>query len=301
MPEEARRPSKPYDATLKHLVESRPVEWLAYLGLPLGTNVGVVDAELSSVTAAADKVLKVDGPAPYIAHLEFQSGVDAELDRRMLLYNVLLRSRHGLPVRTAVFLLHPRTATATVLGGLRDVSDSHCRLEFSYRISRVWEQPPESFLHGGLATLALACVAASSEELERIYNLIAAKLRTGASEADAREIWAATFIMSGLRHDLLLVQRLMKGAWNMSWEENSVTYQAILAEGQAKGKAEGEIAGRIREAKALLLRLGTRRFQTPSLAISDQIQHIDELPQLEALIERTIDASSWEDLLSVGK
>lgn len=296
MPEEAKRPARRFDATLKHLVESRPAEWLAYLGLPLGTSVGAVDADLSSVTAAADKVLRVDGPEAYIAHLEFQSGVDPELDRRMLLYNVLLRSRHGLPVRTAVFLLHPRTATATVLGGVRDVSDPHCRLEFSYRLLRVWEQPPESFLHGGLAMLALACVAARSEELEKIYNLIAAKLRAEASEADAREIWAATFIMSGLRHDLLLVERLMKGEWNMGWEENSVTYQAILAQGEAKG----QIAGRIREAKALLLRLGTRRFESPPMAISDQIQRIDDLPRLEALIERTIDASSWEELLSTN-
>lgn len=300
MPEEARRPAKPYDATLKHLVESRPAEWLGYLGLPLGTRIGAVDADLSSVTAAADKVLRVDGPDPYIAHLEFQSGIDTELDRRMLLYNVLLRSRHGLPVRTVAFLLHPRTASATVLGGVRDVGDPHCRLDFAYRIVRVWEQPPESFLHGGLATMALACVAASAEELEKTYNLIAAKLRAEASESDAREIWAATFIMSGLRHDLILVRRLMKGAWNMSWEENSVTYQAILAEGEAKGQAKGEIAGRIREAKALLLRLGTRRLRSPSVAISEQIQRIDDLPRLEALIERTMDTSSWEELLSLG-
>lgn len=291
MPTEGRRAPKAYDATLKHLVEARPADWLSYLGLPIGTQIGAVDADVSSVSAAADKVLRVDGPEPYIAHLEFQSGIDAELDRRMLLYNVLLRFRHGLPVRSVVFLLHPRTVTTAVLGAVKDLSDPHCRLDFSYRLVRVWEQPPDSFLHGGVATMALACPAASEAELPGIYERIATRLRAETSDADAREIWAATFIMSGLRHDLALVERLMRGAWNMSWEENSVTYQAILA--------EGETAGRVREARTLLLRLGTRRFGSPSTAVSTEMRNIADLARLEALIERTIDAASWEELLAL--
>lgn len=76
----------------------------------------------------------------------------------------------------------------------------------------------------------------------------------------------------------------------MSWEENSVTYRAILA--------EGETAGRVREAKTLLLRLGTRRFRSPSIAISTEIETIADLSRLETLIEHTIDAASWEELLT---
>lgn len=77
----------------------------------------------------------------------------------------------------------------------------------------------------------------------------------------------------------------------MSWEENSVTYQAILA--------EGETAGRVREARTLLLRLGTRRFGSPSTAVSTEMRNIADLARLEALIERTIDAASWEELLAL--
>jgi hypothetical protein len=62
MAQEGRRAPKVYDATLKHLVEARPADWLTYLGLATGTQVGAVDADVSSVSAAADKVLRVDGP-----------------------------------------------------------------------------------------------------------------------------------------------------------------------------------------------------------------------------------------------
>jgi predicted transposase YdaD len=74
----------------------------------------------------------------------------------------------------------------------------------------------------------------------------------------------------------------------------STTYQSILAEGEAKG----EIVGRVREAKALLLRVGTRRFGLPSTPVALEIESIADLSQLEALHEQLIDAPSWEQLLA---
>lgn len=293
MPDEGRRAPRGYDATLKHLVEARPAEWLTYLGLPTGTRIGAVDADVSSVSAAADKVLRVEGNEPYIAHLEFQSGLDADLDRRMLLYNVLLRSRHGLPVRSVVFLLHPRTVTKAVLGRVQDLEDPHCRLEFSYRLVRVWEQPPGSFLNGGLATLVLAAVSSATDsenELAVVYARIAARLRAEASDAEAREIWMATLIMSGLRHDLGVVERLMKGAWNMGWEENSVTYQAIIERGVTRG--------RLQEARAAVLVVGRKRLGEPDVSALTRLQAISDPARLEQLLERALTASSWSELLA---
>ena len=293
MADEGRRAPKPYDATLKHLVEARPADWLAFLGLPIGTKIEAVDADLSSVTAAADKVLRVDGPQAYVAHLEFQSGVDTDLDRRMLLYNVLLRSRHRLPVRSAVFMLHPRTVTTNVSGRVQDLSDPHCRLDFAYRLVRVWEQSPESFLGGGVATLALTTIASaglSEGDLAGIYERIASRLRMETSAAEAKEIWTATFIMSGLRHDLAVVERLMKGVWNMGWEEHSVTYQAIIERGVKKG--------RIAEAKTAVLLVGRERFGEPNEATLSLLNSIDDPARLEELLRQSVTASSWDELLA---
>ncbi|HSZ55955.1 MAG TPA: hypothetical protein VK797_09855, partial [Tepidisphaeraceae bacterium] len=97
--------AKRFDAAIKHLVEAHPADWLALAGLPIAGTIEVIDADLSSVSPAADKVIKVMAPEPYVAHLEFQSGAGAGFDGRMLLYNVLLRSRHKLPVRTVAVLL----------------------------------------------------------------------------------------------------------------------------------------------------------------------------------------------------
>src|SRR5205085_5556182 len=117
---------------------------------------------------------------PYVAHFEFQAGPDPDLDGRVLLYNVLLRRRHGLPVRSVVLLLHPKARTPHLAGGVRDVSDPDGRLEFTYRLIRVWEQPAELFLNGRLGTIPMTPVAlptASEEQLSGAFEQIAIRLQ----------------------------------------------------------------------------------------------------------------------------
>src|SRR5438552_2492912 len=99
--------AKQYDATNKQLVEKWPADFVALAGMPTGVTVTVVDADLSTFTTAADKVVRVEARDPYIAHFEAQSGPDQQMDRRVLVYNVLAGERHQLPVRSVVLLLRP--------------------------------------------------------------------------------------------------------------------------------------------------------------------------------------------------
>jgi hypothetical protein len=82
-----------YDITAKHLIEGGPRDWLTLAGLPVPADaaaVTAVDADLSTVASAPDKLIRVDDPSgPYLAHVEFQSGADVNFDRQVLVYNVL--------------------------------------------------------------------------------------------------------------------------------------------------------------------------------------------------------------------
>jgi hypothetical protein len=89
---------KPFDATLKELVSTYPQDWVAYLGLSASSAVEVIDADLSAVTAGADRVVRVLDPIPWLLHLELQASRDDGLILRVLKYNVLLQDRHGLTV-----------------------------------------------------------------------------------------------------------------------------------------------------------------------------------------------------------
>jgi predicted transposase YdaD len=65
--------AKKFDATLKSLLEDSPVDWLRLAGRPPAP-VAVMDADVSTVTAATDKVLRVTAKRPWVMHIDFQAG-----------------------------------------------------------------------------------------------------------------------------------------------------------------------------------------------------------------------------------
>ena len=75
---------KPYDSTLRHLIELEPAAWLELMGIPVPDpeQVQVIDSNLSIVSAEADKPVQVDGPEPFIVHSEFLSGRAMLIPRR---------------------------------------------------------------------------------------------------------------------------------------------------------------------------------------------------------------------------
>src|ERR1700693_207916 len=107
---------KPYDPTLKALVETEPDSWPALLGRPTGQT-QAIDADIATVSGAADKVLRVAAAVPYLLHLEFVAGHDvAALPRKLLVRNALLEDRHDQRVRSAVVLLHSQADSPQLTG-----------------------------------------------------------------------------------------------------------------------------------------------------------------------------------------
>ena len=72
--------------------------------------------------------------------------------------------------------------------------------------------------------------------------------------------------------------------------EESSTYQAILEEGAALGE--------VREARRLLVELGSDRLGAPDTHSVTAIQNLGDLGRLHSLIRRAHSATSWQDLLS---
>jgi len=292
--------AKRYDAAIKHLVEAHPADWLAFAGLPPATELKVIDADISTVGPAADKVIQVLAPEPYLAHLEFQSSSDGQLDHRMLLYNVLLRWRHKVPVRSVVVLLRPQAEGRGSSGIVTEVTEWDSLLEFRYRVIRLWKQPVESVLAGGLGTLPLAPISAvPQDKLPDVVDGMRKRFEQEVPPAEIADAWAATLIQMGLRYSLQLGRELLKGVRNM---KESVTYQAIIEEGEAlglaKGKAEGIAEGRINEARSLVLLLGKRRFGVPPEVVVEKLNSIQDLAVLESIAEQVVEVDGWDQLLS---
>src|SRR6266849_4179113 len=107
---------KPFDPTLKTLVELGPADWTVFAGQPAAPT-RVIDADIATVSGAADKVLRVAADPPYLLHLEFVAGHDAaKLPRKLHVRNGLLEDRHNLRVRSCAVLLRPKADSRQLTG-----------------------------------------------------------------------------------------------------------------------------------------------------------------------------------------
>ena len=281
--------AKPFDATMKELLESDPRAWLELLlGRELG-DVRILNVDLSTITTEADLVLLVAEVEPWLVHLEFQSSYDPTLPLRLQRYNILVNYRHRLPVQSMALLLCPDADGPAMTGLLQHkLPDGLIYHEFRYNVVRTWERPADEILAGGLATLPLAPLARVNEnELPTVIHAMQERLDREATKNQAETLWTATYILMGLKYSDELIDRLLEGVQNM---KESVTYQKILREGRAEGRAE--------EAKRILKRLGSKRFGKPEPHIEAAIDAIADLDRLEQLSDRVLEVTGWEELLA---
>jgi predicted transposase YdaD len=130
------------------------------------------------------------------------------------------------------------------------------------------------------------------QELPAVIAQMKQRLEATAPKRQQAELWSATYILMGLRYEQALIQTLLQGVGKM---KESVTYQAILEEGEAKGEAKG----RAEEARRILLLLG--RDQLGELSAKEQaaVDAVDDVNRLEELTVRLRHAASWQQLLAV--
>ena len=290
--------SKPFDATTKFLIDTAPADWLRLAGVTLepGAVVEPFDADLSTISADADRLIRVSNVSkPCLYHIELQASYDARFDERVFWYAALARYEYRLPVRSIAFLLR-KAADGPKLQGRIEDSDGIHRLQFEYALVRVWQQEAAALLQGGLATLPLAPLATKTpEEAAVVVQSVHTRLATQTDVEKARELSAATFILLGLNYGDDFISTLAQGVQKM---KESSTYQMILREGREQGRNEGHnegvLLGRLQEARDTLLFLGTRRFGEPDSTQRAKVESATSREQLEIWLLSLLDATDWD-------
>lgn len=152
---------------------------------------------------------------------------------------------------------------------------------------RVWELSPAQLLAGGVGTLPLAPISNVTEaELPGVIERLKQRLDVRQVREQAPRLWAATYVLMGLKYQQPFINQLLKGVEAM---EESSTYQFIVAKGKTEGARE--------EAKKLLLLFGEYRFGPPSKVVRAELESIQDLGRLDELGQRLVQVGSWQELL----
>lgn len=144
-------------------------------------------------------------------------------------------------------------------------------------------------LTGGVGLLPLAPLAdVQAERLGAVVRRMEDRLAAEGRPEQSADLWAATFLLMGLRYTEALAAQVIQGVQTM---KESVTYLAILREGGAQAL------------KKMLLLQGRIRFGQPDGNVRAAFDAISdrELPYLEKLSERLLEVSNWEELLATPR
>lgn len=263
------------------MFEADPAGWAAFLGVdsPVG-GLRVIDSDLSAVSLAADKVLRVEDDPPRLLHVEFQSDWDRWLPRRFLAYNAVLAEKHELPVATLVVLLAPPVRTVGLTGRYVSAPPFGPPTEFGYTVVRVWEVPADRLLVGPLALVPLAPVAANPAP-----GLLARAVRrvvTEAGPAATDGLLAAIGYLLQLRYGKMQAGELLRMAIDA---REDGPFWVFVQEGRAEGRRE------------LLLALGREKFGPPSPEQEAAVKATTDPARLDDLAKKLLRAATWDDLL----
>jgi hypothetical protein len=282
-----------FDVSAKELVWDNPAAWLERFAIGPRGPVEVIDSDITTLTAAADKVLKVGGPDPYLVDLEPHSYHDASLTRKLWFRQVALDYRHDLPVLTVLVLLCKEANSPGLTGTYeRQVPDGWLTNRYHYRVVRLWQENPEDYLSAEVGLVPLAPLTNVAEvDLPEVVRRMAGRINVE-PRPRAAKLWTATYLLMGVRYPDDVVNQLLEGIQTM---RESSTYQAILREGRQEGRQEGRVEGE----QKLLLRMGTKRFGKPNAATVAEIEAVRDIDRLENLGERILDPGirDWDELL----
>ena len=308
------------DEFCKQLVRSNPAamaEWLLGVSgvdgyassITPGFYWQLIDTELAAETQRADSVILHAGSATkpnQLLHLEFQSRPDRQMPEKMLEYWIRLWRLHGKPIHQVVLYLKKTNSPLVQVDELQVGETRH-----RYGVVRLWEQDPQPLLQNP-ALLPLATLARPTPEH---LALVADRVAAIKNPVLQKEIAGGCHLLAGLGFS----QELINAYFTMGILDDSVTYQAAVAEYTRRGRLEGEQRGRQQglkegerqgeerglqlghnqglqqEAQSLVLRLLPRRC--------GQLSHEQELAvralpleKLEALAEALLDFDGPEAL-----
>ena len=159
-------------------------------------------------------------------------------------------------------------------------------MRHEFQVIRLWEQPEEIFWRSpGLLPLA---VLSQTKDRRETLREVAQRIEQIEEHRQRSNIAASTAILAGLVLEKEIIGELLR----QEIMRESVIYQAIraegIAEGEAKGKQEGEVS--------LVLRILRKRFGQISQDLEKQIQGLS-IERLEDLGEALLDFTTEADLV----
>lgn len=233
-----------FDSICKFLVENFASDFATWLlGEPI-TLTKLSPSELSLEPIRADALILLHSEE-VVLHLEFQTQPKAEIPFRMIDYRLRVYRRFPQKRMRQVVIYLQQSNSELVQQTTFTLEDTFHR----FQVIRLWEQQTDNFFQSpGLLPFA---VLSQSDNRTETLRQVAQQISQINDQRTQSNIAASAFILAGLVLNKDTIQQLLR----RDLMEESVTYQALMNEGRAEGRALGIEEG-VRRVAINLLREG---------------------------------------------
>ena len=253
-----------YDNICKFIAENYKDDIATWL---LGSPIKLTElspTELSNDPIRADSLILLQSDQ-LVLHTEFQTDTDEDMPFRMLDYRVRVYRRFPQKEMRQV-VIYLRKTSSDLLG------ESSFKLNntfHQFEIIRLWEQPTAQFMTvPGLLPFA---VLSQTKDPKMVLSQVREAVAAITDQKIQGNIAAASAVLAGL----VLKKDVIRKIFRSEIMRESVIYQEILEEGEAKGIAKGEAKG---EAKGIAET--TKKLALNLLRIGMRLQQISEVTEL---------------------
>ncbi len=281
--------TKSYDQSGKYLSDRDPVGFLQLLGA-IGSEevveIEVVDRELLTPSRAVDRLYRVrDQDRSRLVHGEFQARWKHLVPWRVTDYGARIYLLTNEPVESYVLLLTDDPAPPRYPPpGVIQVGD--LTITKGYKLICLWEQDADEWLAKNRPYILplVPLMRGGGEKLSEVAGVISAT----EDEGERKELAAYFAVMSGLKYDRSVIDRILEdAAMQIPMEqlrESSVAQAWLLEgfeEGLEKGIEKGREEGRAAAIHEMFRRAAARYF--PLFDPGDKLERVTDLEALEDL------------------
>jgi len=312
-----------WDSTLKQLIHINPAAFVQWL-VPGAAFVQERVQELQSEKREMDALLEiVVNEQSMLLHIEFQTRNDASMGERLLLYNILARNAHKLPVFSCVlYLLKDGNVSQSPLS--LTIPSGQTIVEFYYQSIEIGKLSSEDILNIGNPTLIpllpLTRGGETRSEIAGMFERLRKHPRGELSNAQIADLELIAYTLASL------VLTNNKNPLDLEWligrfrEMHDILretpiYQEILLEGRKegieKGIEKGIEQGRLESKRDTVLILVKTGFPALTSLAKEQVSQIVSASLLDDIITKIFLAQTeqeaflalreWDSTLNVQK
>jgi predicted transposase YdaD len=277
----------PWDDVLKQLIHVNPQAFLDWV-VPGAKFVHERSYDLHSEKREVDSLLEaVLNEHAMLVDIEFQTNNDYLMAERLLIYNVLARSQHQLPVLSCVIYLFtdgnvPEPPLVWIIPNGEEV------LRFQYLSIELAKLSPEDILGSGLKGLyPLIPFTKGGERREEVERMFRELGGTGTTQLELCGFTISSLVFrrrKAIDDENWLTRRFQQ---MQSILKEAPIYQMILQEGREEGLEKGEKMGfekgRLQASRDMLLKFVQLRFPKLKTLARGQAALIEKPEILEDL------------------